>query len=70
MIDIALSVARSGPVQATALTLLMLALITRIVVQLMAGPAQRMTLRVLDLAAAPLLAAFLIIILQRFRDLS
>ncbi|MFG2054502.1 hypothetical protein ACGFI9_10745 [Micromonospora sp. NPDC048930] len=70
MIDIALGVARAGPVQATVLTLLMLALIARIVVQLTAASARRMTLRILDVAAAPLLAAFLLIILQRFRDLS
>lgn len=72
MTDFTLSVAQSGPVQATVLTLLMLALITRIVVHLTAAPTQgtRTALHILDMVAAPLLAAFLLIILQRFWDLS
>ena len=70
MTAIALSVARSGPVQAAVLTLLMLALIARIVVQLTGRPARRKTLRILDMVAAPLLVAFVIVIVQRFRDLS
>ncbi|MFR9776606.1 hypothetical protein ACL02O_11180 [Micromonospora sp. MS34] len=70
MTHIALSVTGAGPVQATVFTLLMLALTARIVVQLTAASARRMPLRILDLAAAPLLVAFLVIILQRFRDLS
>ena len=70
MTDIALGVARSGPVQAAVLTLLVLALIARIVVQLTGRPARRKTLRILDLVAAPLLVAFVVVIVQRFRDLS
>ena len=70
MTAIALSVARAGPVQATVLTLLMLALIARIVVQLTAQPARRKVVRILDLITAPLLVGFVIIIVQRFRDLS
>lgn len=70
MTDIALDVARSGPVQAAVLTLLVLALIARIVVQLTARPARRKMLRILDLVAAPLLVAFVVVIVQRFRDLS
>ncbi|MFG2167138.1 hypothetical protein [Micromonospora chersina] len=70
MMDVALTVVRAGPVQAAALALLMLALSSRIVVQLTGPPARRRTLRILDLVAAPLLVAFVVIILQRFRDLS
>ncbi|MFG3299240.1 hypothetical protein [Micromonospora chersina] len=70
MTDIALTAARAGPVQATVLALLVLALSSRIVVQLTARPARRKTLRILDMVAAPVLVAFVIIILQRFRDLS
>ena len=70
MTDIALGVARSGPVQAAVLTLLVLALIARIVVQLTGRPARRKMLRILDLVAAPLLVAFVVVIVQRFRDLS
>lgn len=69
MTDIALGVARSGPVQAAVLALLVLALIARIVVQLTAPPRRKM-LRILDLVAAPLLVAFVVVIVQRFRDLS
>ncbi|MER5336643.1 hypothetical protein [Micromonospora sp. NPDC002717] len=67
--DIALAAARAGPVQAAVLALLVLTLSSRIVVQL-TGPARRKTLRILDMVAAPVLVAFVIIILQRFRDLS
>lgn len=70
MTDIVLSVARAGPVQAAVLTLLMLALIARIMVQLSAASARRTTLRILDVLAAPLLAAFLLIVVQRFWELS
>ena len=70
MTDIALSMARAAPVQATLVTLLMLALIARIMVQLTARPARRKVLRILDLVAAPMLVAFVLVILQRFRDLS
>ncbi|WP_200210973.1 hypothetical protein [Micromonospora coerulea] len=70
MTAIALNVARSGPAQAAVLTLLMLALIAGIVVQLTGRPARRQALRILDMVAAPLLVAFVIIIIQRFRDLS
>ncbi|MCP3785075.1 hypothetical protein NLX85_17035 [Micromonospora sp. A3M-1-15] len=70
MTDIALTAARAGPVQATVLALLVLALSSRIVVQLTGRPARRKTLRILDMVAAPVLVAFVIIILQRFRDLS
>ncbi|SIM50598.1 hypothetical protein [Micromonospora cremea] len=70
MTDAALSVARAGPVQATVLSLLVLALTARIVVQLTARQARRKTLLILDVLAAPLLVALVIIILQRFRDLS
>lgn len=70
MTAVVLSVARSGPVQAAVLTLLMLALIARIVVQLTGQPARRKALRILDMIAAPLLVAFVIAIVQRFRDLS
>ncbi|RZU76673.1 polysaccharide biosynthesis protein [Micromonospora kangleipakensis] len=45
-------------------------LIARIVVQLTAQPARRKVLRILDMVAAPLLVAFVIVIIQRFRDLS
>ncbi|MFF4889396.1 hypothetical protein [Micromonospora chersina] len=70
MMDVALTVVRAGPVQAAVLALLMLALGSRIVVQLSGRPARRRALRILDLVAAPLLVAFVVIILQRFRDLS
>ena len=70
MMDVALIAARAGPVQAAVLALLMLALSSRIVVQLNGRPARRKALRILDMVAAPLLVAFVIIILQRFRDLS
>lgn len=70
MIDTALTVARAGPVQATVLTLLMAALVARIVVQLVAASARRATLRILDVLAVPLLAAFLLIVVQRFWELS
>ncbi|MFE9655003.1 hypothetical protein [Micromonospora sp. NPDC006431] len=70
MTDIALSVARSGPVQATVLTLLVVALIARIVAQLAARPARPEVLRTLDMVAVPLLVAFVVIILQRFHELS
>ncbi|OKI81650.1 hypothetical protein [Micromonospora sp. CB01531] len=70
MTDIVLSVARSGPVQATVLTLLVGALIARIVAQLAARPARPEVLRTLDMVAAPLLIAFVVIILQRFHGLS
>ncbi|MFU8851170.1 hypothetical protein ACNAW0_09335 [Micromonospora sp. SL1-18] len=69
MTDIALSMARSGPVQAAVLALLLVALIARITVQLTARPARPATLRFLDMVAAPLLVAFVIIILERFRYL-
>lgn len=70
MTAIALSVVRAGPVQATVLTLLLLALIARMVLQLGAEPARRNLLRGLDLAAAPLLVAFVIIVVERFVALS
>ncbi|MEU2171351.1 hypothetical protein ACH47V_07595 [Micromonospora chersina] len=70
MMDVVLTVVRAGPVQAAVLALLMLALGSRIVVQLSGRPARRRTLRILDLVAAPLLVAFVVIVLQRFRDLS
>ncbi|MEU5721985.1 hypothetical protein [Micromonospora sp. NPDC047738] len=70
MTDIVLSVARSGPVQVTVLTLLVVALIARIVAQLAARPARLEVLRTLDMVAAPLLVAFVVIILQRFAELS
>lgn len=70
MTAIALSVVRAGPVQATVLTLLLLALIARMVLQLAAEPARRNLLRGLDLAAAPLLVAFVIIVVERFVALS
>ena len=70
MIDIALGVARAGLVQAAVLTLLLLALVARIVVQLVAASERQMALRILDVLAAPLLAAFLIILVQRFWELS
>ncbi|MFJ8577970.1 hypothetical protein [Micromonospora sp. NPDC093277] len=70
MTDTLLSMARSGPVQATVLALLLVALIARITVQLTARRARPEALRLLDLAAVPLLVAFAVIILDRFRDLS
>lgn len=70
MMDFALTAARAGPVQAAVLALLVLTLSSRIVVQLTGRPARRKTLRILDMVAAPVLVAFVIIILQRFRDLS
>ncbi|MCW3817414.1 hypothetical protein ONA91_23465 [Micromonospora sp. DR5-3] len=70
MTDTLLSVARSGPVQAAVLTLLMVALIARIMVQLTARPARPTLLWTLDMAATPLLVAFVIVLLQRFHDLS
>ncbi|SBT42694.1 hypothetical protein [Micromonospora narathiwatensis] len=70
MTGIALDMARSGPVQATVLALLMAALIARITVQLTARPARPEALRFLDMVAAPLLVAFVIVIVERFRDLS
>ncbi|MFU8874026.1 hypothetical protein [Micromonospora sp. SL4-19] len=70
MTDIALSVARSGAIQATVLTLLMVALIARITVQLTARPARPQALRILDMVAAPLLVAFVVIVVQRFAQLT
>lgn len=61
---------RAGPVQAAVLALLLVALIARIVLQLAAKPVRRNLLRGLDLATAPLLVAFVIIVVARFRDLS
>ncbi|MGC1215098.1 MAG: hypothetical protein WA890_28040 [Micromonospora sp.] len=70
MTAIALSLLRAGPVQATVLGLLLVALIARIVLQLTGGPVRRNLLRGLDLAAAPLLVAFVIIVVERFVRLS
>jgi hypothetical protein len=66
----ALDPAQSASGQAAILTLLLLALIAKVVLQIAVRPLRRSALRVLDVIIAPLLIAFVVIVIQRFRDLS
>lgn len=61
---------QSSPNQTVVVTLLLLALIAKVVLQGAIRRPVRGALRVLNVVIAPLLVVFVIIVLQRFHDLS
>jgi threonine/homoserine/homoserine lactone efflux protein len=66
----AVGAVQSAPTQATVVTVLLLALIAKVVLQGAIRRPLRGALRVLNVVIAPLLVVFVIIVLQRFHDLS